>query len=33
VDTKKLEEIYNTPFVHHEYNGFKWVAPLMGEQS
>jgi len=28
VNTKKLEEIYNTPFLHHEYGGFKWVMPL-----
>ena len=32
INTKKLEEIYNTPFLHHEYSGFKWVMPLERKQ-
>ncbi len=28
VETKKLEEIYETPFLHHEFHGFRWVLPL-----
>lgn len=28
VHTKKLEEIYGSPFLHHEFGGFRWVMPL-----
>ncbi len=28
LNTKKLEEIYGAPFLHHEFGGFRWVMPL-----
>ncbi len=31
VRTKKLEEVYGVPFVHHEHNGMRWVTALGGK--
>jgi ABC-type Mn2+/Zn2+ transport system ATPase subunit len=28
IQTKKLEQIYGVPFLHHEYNGQRWVIAL-----
>jgi ABC-type Mn2+/Zn2+ transport system ATPase subunit len=29
--TKKLEDIYGVPFLHHEHNGMRWVMALEGK--
>jgi ABC-type Mn2+/Zn2+ transport system ATPase subunit len=31
VKTKKLEQIYGVPFLHHEHNGQRWIAALGGK--
>ncbi len=31
IHTKKLEQIYGATFLHHEFDGFRWVQPLKQE--